>query len=116
MLESHLGFYDLGTAFTSGDIFLLTFQYFLGLSASSRPSVITISYGSLESDMTTSQATSMCTAAQQLTAAGMTIVVSSGDSGVGGESGETCPAFVPTYPGKDLMLTEPLHCKLMSCI
>lgn len=49
--------------------------------------------------MTTAQATSMCTAAQQLTAAGMTIVVSSGDSGVGGQSGETCPAFVPTYPG-----------------
>lgn len=46
--------------------------------------------------MTTAQATTMCTAAQQLTALGVTIVISSGDSGVGGESGETCPAFVPT--------------------
>lgn len=85
--------------FTQGDIFLLTFQYFLGIEVSSRPSVITISYGSLESDMTSDQAASMCNAAQQLTAAGMTIVVSSGDDGVGGESGESCPAFVPTYPG-----------------
>lgn len=93
-------FYDIGTIFTSGDIFLLAFQYFLGISASSRPSVITLSYGSLESDLTAIQAATMCTAAQQLSAAGMTIVVSSGDSGVGGQSGESCPAFVPTYPGK----------------
>lgn len=70
------GFYDVGTSFTTGDIFLLTFQYFLSLSVSARPSVITISYGSLETDVTSEQAISMCTAAQQLSAAGMTIVVS----------------------------------------
>ncbi|KAF8308704.1 subtilisin-like protein [Clavulina sp. PMI_390] len=91
-------FYDYGTSSTAGDIFLLTFQYFLGLAASSRPSVITISYGSLESAFTSSQATSMCNAAQQLAAAGMTIVVSSGDDGVSGQGG-TCPPFQPTYPG-----------------
>lgn len=69
------GFYDLGNKQTSGDVFLLTFQYFLGLSVSERPSVISISYGSLESDSTSAQANSMCNAAQQLAAAGMTIVV-----------------------------------------
>ena len=77
-------------------MFLLTFQYFLGLAKSKRPSVITISYGSLEYGFTSAQANSMCTAAQQLSAQGMTIVVSSGDSGVGGQEGQTCPAFVPT--------------------
>ena len=57
---------------------------------------ITISYGSLEHFFTSTQATTMCTAAQQLAAQGMTIVVSSGDSGVGGLEGQTCPKFVPS--------------------
>jgi hypothetical protein len=69
------GLYDFGTDFPSGDIFLETFQYFLGLSLHERPSVVSISYGTLEEYMTLSQASSMCTAAQQLAAAGMTIVV-----------------------------------------
>ncbi|KAF8320677.1 subtilisin-like protein [Clavulina sp. PMI_390] len=93
------GFYDYGTlSSASGDVFLGTFQYFLNLTASDRPSVITISYGSFESEYTASQASSMCTAAQQLSAAGMTIVVAAGDYGVGGFLGFSCPAFVPTYP------------------
>ncbi|KAF8320754.1 family S53 protease [Clavulina sp. PMI_390] len=90
-------FYDYGTAGTTGDLFLLSFQYFLSLAPSARPTVLSISYGSVETIFTTSQAQSMCTAAQQLTAAGMTIVVSSGDNGVSG-FGTTCPSFTPTYP------------------
>lgn len=89
----------------------MTFQYFLGLSASARPSVITISYGSLESGVTSAQAETMCNAAQQLTAQGTTIVVSSGDSGVGGQSGATCPAFVPTVRGR--VLSRPEHRSLI---
>ena len=91
--------YDVGTSSTAGDIFLITFQQFLALSVSARPSVITVSYGSDETDMTRAQATTMCNAAQQLAAAGMTIVFSSGDDGVDGSGGETCPKFVVTYPG-----------------
>lgn len=57
----------------------------------------------------------MCNAAQQLAAQGMTIVVSSGDSGVAGQDGATCPAFVPTvciesslsYLNSPLTLTLP---------
>lgn len=69
------GYYDLATEFVPGDIFLLTFQYFLGMPVDERPSVITISYATVESYIPLSQASTMCTAAQQLTAAGMTIVV-----------------------------------------
>ncbi|KAF8320678.1 subtilisin-like protein [Clavulina sp. PMI_390] len=93
------GFYDYGTLLSaSGDIFLGAFQYFLNLTVSDRPGVITISYGSFEREYTASQAVSMCTAAQQLAAAGMTIVVATGDYGVGGFEEFPCPAFVPTYP------------------
>ena len=71
------------------------------MAVEDRPSVITISYGSEEKDFTAEQAQTMCTAALQLTCQGMTIVVSSGDSGVNGQgsSSDTCPPFTPTYPG-----------------
>lgn len=71
--------YNLGNQLTQGDIFLLTFQMFI--NAASQPSVITISYGGQESDVTSAQANDMCNAAQKLSALGTTIVVSSGDSG-----------------------------------
>ncbi|KAK0531903.1 hypothetical protein OC842_003465 [Tilletia horrida] len=89
-------FLGYGTSTTSGDIFSKTFQYFL--SQTTKPGVISISYGSDEAGFTKSAATSMCNYAQQLTAQGTTIVVSSGDYGVSGQSGDTCPPFVPTYP------------------
>lgn len=118
-----LAFYEFGTSTTPGDIFQLTCQYFLDeVKPQDRPSVvsildapllsfsllqqealmrflrcqITISYGSLESQMSASQAQTMCSSCQQLTAQGVTIVVSSGDDGVAGQDGTTCPAFVPT--------------------
>lgn len=90
-------FYDIGTASTAGDLFLITLQNFI--AASVRPPVITISYGSDESDFTSAQATTMCNAAQQLSALGTTIVVSSGDTGVDGQGDLSCPPFRPTYPG-----------------
>lgn len=92
-------FYDVGTSNTAGDLFLISFQQFLALAVASRPTVITVSYGSDETDFTLAQATTMCNAAQQLSASGMTIVFSSGDSGVDGNGGETCPKFKVTYPG-----------------
>ncbi|KAE8214735.1 hypothetical protein CF327_g1937, partial [Tilletia walkeri] len=88
-------FLDYGTSSTAGDIFSLTFQYLL--AQSTKPGVVSISYGSDESDFTASQARSMCNYAQQLTAQGTTIVVSSGDSGVAGQQ-DACPPFTPTYP------------------
>jgi len=41
----------------------------------------------------------MCNYAKQLTSLGTTIVVSSGDYGVAGQSTDTCTSkFIPTYP------------------
>ncbi|KAK0563057.1 hypothetical protein OC861_005015 [Tilletia horrida] len=91
-------FLGYGNSNTAGDIFSLTFQYLL--NQATKPGVVSISYGSDESDMTSSQAQAMCNYAQQLTAQGTTIVVSSGDSGVAGQK-DTCPKggkFIPTYP------------------
>jgi tripeptidyl-peptidase-1 len=91
-------FFAEGNSQTAGDIFLLTFNDFVNnFSSTTRPKIITISYGSDESEFSSSQANSMCTAAQKLTALGTTIVVSSGDDGVTGQ-GDSCPAFTPTYP------------------
>lgn len=91
-------FYDIGTSSTAGDLFLITFQNFINMKTA-RPPVISISYGSDESDFTSAQATTMCNAAQQLSALGTTIVASSGDTGVDGQGDLSCPPFRPTYPG-----------------
>ncbi|KAK0548262.1 hypothetical protein OC846_002981 [Tilletia horrida] len=92
---------NYGTAFTKGDLFNLAAQYFLNLSPSQRPSVVSISYGSNEGGYAASEAQTMCASMQKLTAGGTTVVVASGDSGVSGNGG-SCPAsnsaFVPTYP------------------
>ncbi|KAF8311276.1 subtilisin-like protein [Clavulina sp. PMI_390] len=91
-------FYDIGPAQPTGDVFLLTFQRAIEMTTP-RPRIITISYGSDEVYFSSSQASTMCQAAQQLTALGITIVVSSGDSGVDGEGDQSMPPFRPTYPG-----------------
>lgn len=91
-------FYDVGPARPTGDVFLLTFQRALELTTP-RPRVrllvyfiplnpppdalvgqiLSISYGSDEAYFSTSQANTMCNAAQQLSAMGVTIVVSGTD-------------------------------------
>lgn len=89
--------YNVGSVLTQGDIFTLTFNMFI--KAKNQPGVITISYGSQESDMTQAQANTMCAAAQKLTALGTTIFISAGDSGVASaDESATCPPFAPTYP------------------
>ena len=83
-----------GNSQTAGDIFLLTFNDLINnFDSTNRPKVISISYGSDESEFTSSQAQSMCNAAQKLTSLGTTIVVSSGDNGVGGQDGDTCREY-----------------------
>lgn len=72
------------------------------MPCSTKPGVITISYGEDESAFSQGDAQSICTAAQKLTAQGTTVVVASGDNGVNAnqaQSGESCDQhFNPTYP------------------
>lgn len=92
-------FYNYGTMLTQGDIFQLAFSDLLNnYDKYGQPGVYSISYGGDENAMTQAQANTMCSTAMKLQARGMTIVLASGDNGVGGQAGDTCPPFVPTYP------------------
>lgn len=63
------------------------------LPAADRPAITSYSFGIDESKLDTAALEASCSYAQQLTALGHTIVVSSGDNGVNGESGGVCPPF-----------------------
>jgi tripeptidyl-peptidase-1 len=92
-------FYNYGNQLTQGDIFNAAFSDIISnYNKYGKPGVYSISYGSDESSSTQSEANAMCNNAMKLSALGTTIVISSGDNGVGGTSGDTCPPFVPTYP------------------
>ncbi|KZP29429.1 family S53 protease [Athelia psychrophila] len=65
------------------------------------PTVLTSSYSNTESSMSRSLAKTICNLYMQLGARGVSVLFSSGDSGVG-ESTYDCPnstPFVPTFPG-----------------
>jgi tripeptidyl-peptidase-1 len=81
------------------DPWLLAFNTLIEkFTSATRPKVVSISYSGGEKYFSASQGKIMCDAAQKLTALGTTIVVSTGDFGVGGDDGEACPAFNPRYP------------------
>ncbi|KAJ7058549.1 subtilisin-like protein [Mycena amicta] len=63
----------------------------------SRPTVLTTSYGFDEEDLTLPVAQGLCNAYAQLGALGTSILFSSGDGGVAGNEFE-CTTFVPTAP------------------
>ncbi|KAK6988702.1 family S53 protease-like protein [Favolaschia claudopus] len=65
--------------------------------AEKRPTVLTTSYGFNEVDMTLPVAQGLCNAYAQLGALGTSILFSSGDGGVAGNSFD-CTTFVPTAP------------------
>lgn len=92
-------FYNYGNQLTQGDIFESAFSDILNNYAKyGKPGVYSISYGADEDSVTQAEATAACNSAMKLTALGTTIVLSSGDNGVGGSSGDTCSPFVPTHP------------------
>ena len=100
-------FLSFDTPDAAHDIFAETFDYFVsGPGAAARPSVISISYGARERDAGVSGFDAMCKSAQQLTALGTTIVLSSGDAGVSGlgfEGQDVCAGtaalpYLSTYP------------------
>jgi len=78
----------------TGDIFLTAFEEFIEQDATTRPSVISVSYGILDESAMTSTMAAMCNAAQTLSAMGTTIIFASGDSGPDGPA----RAYSPEYP------------------
>ncbi|KAJ6563914.1 family S53 protease-like protein [Mycena capillaripes] len=70
----------------------------IGESTTTRPKVLTTSYGFDESDLSRSMATTLCNAYMQLGALGTSIFFSSGDGGVSGSQSQTCTTFIPTLP------------------
>ncbi|CAO1630437.1 unnamed protein product [Jaminaea pallidilutea] len=77
-----------------GDIFLTSLQMFIEMDASTRPSVVAISYGILDESGMTATANAMCNAAQVLSALGTTVVLASGDTG----PDSVARAASPNYP------------------
>ncbi|KAJ7454305.1 family S53 protease-like protein [Mycena galericulata] len=67
------------------------------INDTSRPTVLTTSYGFDEEDLTLPVAQGLCNAYAQLGALGTSILFASGDGGVGGNEFE-CTTFVPTAP------------------
>ncbi|CAK5272371.1 unnamed protein product [Mycena citricolor] len=94
-----VNFVSVGNNFNDGvNGFIDVMNFFIGQSASARPSVVTTSYGFDERDLTRAQLTSMCNTYMQLGALGTSILFSSGDGGVSGSQSQTCTTFVPTAP------------------
>ncbi|KDN41340.1 subtilisin-like protein [Tilletiaria anomala UBC 951] len=98
--------YPLNTEFLyygsqDGDIFQQAFNY-IYTTYTALPGVITVSYGSDEQSTSSSQASSLCSTAQKLTAQGTTVVFASGDNGVDSVQPSSAPScksgFAPTYP------------------
>ncbi len=87
----------------NGDIFAQGMQYYINnYNSTNRPKVISVSYGDIEQDFTSSQASAMCSTAQKLTSLGTTVVFASGDNGVDSVQADSAPScsngWVPTYP------------------
>ncbi|KAI8873585.1 subtilisin-like protein [Ramicandelaber brevisporus] len=69
------------------------------LDLANPPSVISLGYGFDEDKVSKASANNLCNAFQQLGARGVSVIVSSGDGGVGGlQPSNTCNKFVPTFP------------------
>ncbi|KAH9926610.1 family S53 protease-like protein [Epithele typhae] len=75
-------------------------NYFLNMSTT--PTVLSISYGVDETDLSPSMAKSICNAYMALGARGTSILFASGDGGVAGgqfgEQSQNCTVFVPSFP------------------
>ena len=85
------------------EAFDASFHYVIDNSNdTTRPGVISVSYGDLESSVSRSDANALCRTIQQLAALGTTVVYASGDNGVNGVQpgmSSCTKTFNPTYPG-----------------
>ncbi|KAJ0124761.1 hypothetical protein J7T55_006102 [Diaporthe amygdali] len=77
----------VGSGTNTNEPYVEFLEYLLGLDASALPNTLSISYGDDEQTVPDSYATNACNLFSQLGARGVSVLVASGDSGVGG-SGE----------------------------
>ncbi|KAI3393429.1 hypothetical protein diail_4265 [Diaporthe ilicicola] len=77
----------VGSGTNTNEPYVEFLEYLLGLSSAALPNTLSISYGDTETTVPDSYATQACSLFQQLGARGVSVLVASGDSGVGG-SGE----------------------------
>ncbi|KAI0700480.1 family S53 protease [Cytidiella melzeri] len=100
-------FISVGDNFQDGDLdgFLDIINFLLNESAP--PQVLTTSYGDDEPDISFALTNTLCNAYAQLGTRGVSILFASGDGGVGGgESGERCTTFIPTFPNNCPFITN----------
>ncbi|KAH8658083.1 peptidase S8/S53 domain-containing protein [Xylariales sp. PMI_506] len=88
-----MAFYSTGGE--TNNIFELLGEYLLELPAASLPQTISISYGEPEADLTTALMTATCDVFAQVGALGVSIMIASGDSGVGTACGTS---YKPDFP------------------
>ncbi|KIY62913.1 family S53 protease [Cylindrobasidium torrendii FP15055 ss-10] len=62
------------------------------------PTVVTVSYGFYEPDLSSDIANAMCDSFAALGARGVSILFASGDGGVSGVQSSSCTTFVPEFP------------------
>jgi tripeptidyl-peptidase-1 len=93
---------DAATPTNSDEPYLVWVEYMLSLS--SLPSVVSTSYGDDEQTVSLSYATTVCNSFAQLGARGVSLLFSSGDSGVGenndcvSNDGLNTATFLPSFP------------------
>ncbi|KAK2462494.1 hypothetical protein APHAL10511_005464 [Amanita phalloides] len=76
------------------------------LRQSPPPTVVSISYGFNENQLSQSSATTLCNIFAQLGARGTSVLIASGDGGVSGSRlNNTCTTFVPTFPASCPFIT-----------
>ncbi|KAF8860253.1 subtilisin-like protein [Acephala macrosclerotiorum] len=90
----------LGTGTNTNEPYLEFLNYMLALPAASLPNTISISYGDHEVTVPLDYATNVCNLFSQLGARGVSILVASGDSGVGStcESSTGATMFDTSFP------------------
>jgi tripeptidyl-peptidase-1 len=98
----------LGSGTNTNEPYLEFLNYLLGLDASALPNTLSISYGDDEATVPLSYATTVCNLFSQLGARGVSVLVASGDSGVG----DTC-----TVGGKNQFTTSfPAGCPWVTTV
>ncbi|KAJ7059142.1 family S53 protease-like protein [Mycena amicta] len=82
-------------------------SYILSLPVAERPTVISISYGyNDETEFTLPVATGLCNSYTQMAAAGISVLIASGDGGVGGGAfGLDCTTFLVPFPSECPFIT-----------
>jgi tripeptidyl-peptidase I len=94
---------DINTPTDTNEPYLPYYQYLLSQPDGSLPQVISNSYGDDEQTVPKAYATQVCNLIAKLGMRGITVLESSGDTGVGAgcvtNDGKNASTFMPTFPG-----------------